>query len=242
MRNGADDPDGASGLYVTAFQVGIMAGSLAGGLLYERSVALMLTASAGLMGCGAGRHRGQPADAGRCRRQAHAIHSCAVQRRQLGRAAGRRPAAENVAGVRAMPHYFENATGGMHMSGWTRAGEGRFAALNAAGLASCHWRCAGAERGSRARRIPTRPPAIRAPSPRRPAAAPPAPAPPPSAGPRRRRCPSARWPTGGRGPRRRAGRDAVHRHGAVRAAEVRPGKRLDGGRGPADHHQLPRPG
>jgi predicted MFS family arabinose efflux permease len=50
MRNGADDPDGASGLYVTAFQVGIMAGSLAGGLLYEHSVALMLTASAGLMG------------------------------------------------------------------------------------------------------------------------------------------------------------------------------------------------
>jgi predicted MFS family arabinose efflux permease len=50
MRNGADDPDGASGLYVTAFQVGIMAGSLAGGLLYERSVAQMLTASAGLMG------------------------------------------------------------------------------------------------------------------------------------------------------------------------------------------------
>jgi len=49
MRNGADDPDGASGLYVTAFQVGIMAGSLAGGLLYERNVALMLTASAGLM-------------------------------------------------------------------------------------------------------------------------------------------------------------------------------------------------
>ena len=50
MRNGADDPDGASGLYVTAFQVGIMAGSLAGGLLYEHSVALMLAASAGLMG------------------------------------------------------------------------------------------------------------------------------------------------------------------------------------------------
>jgi predicted MFS family arabinose efflux permease len=50
MRSGADDPDGASGLYVTAFQVGIMAGSLAGGLLYERSVALMLTASAVLMG------------------------------------------------------------------------------------------------------------------------------------------------------------------------------------------------
>jgi predicted MFS family arabinose efflux permease len=50
MRNGADDPDGASGLYVTAFQVGIMAGSLVGGLLYERSVAMMLTASAALMG------------------------------------------------------------------------------------------------------------------------------------------------------------------------------------------------
>jgi predicted MFS family arabinose efflux permease len=50
MRNGADDPDGASGLYVTAFQVGIMAGSLAGGLLYERNVALMLTASAALVG------------------------------------------------------------------------------------------------------------------------------------------------------------------------------------------------
>ncbi|WP_408632628.1 MFS transporter [Mycobacterium saskatchewanense] len=49
MRSGVDDPDGASGLYVTAFQVGIMAGSLVGGLLYERSIALMLTASAGLM-------------------------------------------------------------------------------------------------------------------------------------------------------------------------------------------------
>lgn len=34
---------------MTAFQVGIMAGSLVGGLLYERSIALMLTASAGLM-------------------------------------------------------------------------------------------------------------------------------------------------------------------------------------------------
>lgn len=50
MRTGTDDPDGASGLYVTAFQMGIMAGSLAGGLLYERSIAMMLTASAGLMG------------------------------------------------------------------------------------------------------------------------------------------------------------------------------------------------
>jgi predicted MFS family arabinose efflux permease len=50
MRGAADHADGASGLYVTAFQVGIMAGSLAGGLLCGRSVALMLTASAGLMG------------------------------------------------------------------------------------------------------------------------------------------------------------------------------------------------
>ncbi|QUR65947.1 MFS transporter [Mycobacterium spongiae] len=50
MRTGAHDLDGASGLYVTAFQVGIMAGSLAGGLLYERSVVMMLTASAGLIG------------------------------------------------------------------------------------------------------------------------------------------------------------------------------------------------
>jgi predicted MFS family arabinose efflux permease len=49
MRNGADDPDGASGFYVTAFQVGIMAGSFMGGLLYERSVTMMLTASAALM-------------------------------------------------------------------------------------------------------------------------------------------------------------------------------------------------
>jgi predicted MFS family arabinose efflux permease len=51
MRAGADDPDGASGLYVTAFQVGIMAGSLAGagGLSCGLSVAVMLTASAGLM-------------------------------------------------------------------------------------------------------------------------------------------------------------------------------------------------
>ncbi|AKN15512.1 MFS transporter [Mycobacterium haemophilum DSM 44634] len=50
MRNGADDPDGASGLYVTAFQVGIMTGSLAGGLLYERSVTMMLIVSAALLG------------------------------------------------------------------------------------------------------------------------------------------------------------------------------------------------
>jgi predicted MFS family arabinose efflux permease len=53
MRAGADDPDGASGLYMAAFQIGIMAGSFAGGLLYERSVLAMLTASAVLIGAGA---------------------------------------------------------------------------------------------------------------------------------------------------------------------------------------------
>jgi predicted MFS family arabinose efflux permease len=50
MRAGADDPDGASGLYMAAFQVGITAGSLAGGLLYEHSVPMMLAASAILVG------------------------------------------------------------------------------------------------------------------------------------------------------------------------------------------------
>ncbi|MDT7740823.1 MAG: hypothetical protein QOK09_4192 [Mycobacterium sp.] len=53
MRAGADDPDGASGLYVAAFQVGIMAGSFAGGLFYEHGVLVMLAASAGLIGAGA---------------------------------------------------------------------------------------------------------------------------------------------------------------------------------------------
>lgn len=51
MRSAPDDPDGASGLYVAAFQVGIMAGSLLGGLLYERAgEAAMLAASALLIG------------------------------------------------------------------------------------------------------------------------------------------------------------------------------------------------
>lgn len=50
MRHSPEDPDGASGLYVACFQVGIMAGSLTGGLLYQRAgVPVMLTASAGLM-------------------------------------------------------------------------------------------------------------------------------------------------------------------------------------------------
>ena len=47
MRHSPEDPDGASGLYVAAFQVGIMAGSLLGGLLFSHGgLALMLTASA----------------------------------------------------------------------------------------------------------------------------------------------------------------------------------------------------
>jgi predicted MFS family arabinose efflux permease len=50
MRHSPEDPDGASGLYVACFQVGIMAGSLTGGLLYQHvGVPSMLTASAGLM-------------------------------------------------------------------------------------------------------------------------------------------------------------------------------------------------
>jgi predicted MFS family arabinose efflux permease len=53
MRAGAADPDGASGLYMAAFQIGIMAGSFAGGLLYERSVLAMLAASAILIGAAA---------------------------------------------------------------------------------------------------------------------------------------------------------------------------------------------
>lgn len=54
MRTAPDDPDGASGLYVTAFQVGITGGSLAGGLLFEvAGTSAMLTASAVLVGLAA---------------------------------------------------------------------------------------------------------------------------------------------------------------------------------------------
>ncbi len=53
MRAGADDPDGASGLYMAAFQIGIMAGSFAGGLFLERGVLAMFAASAALIGIGA---------------------------------------------------------------------------------------------------------------------------------------------------------------------------------------------
>ena len=59
MRHCPQDPDGASGLYVAAFQVGIMAGSLIGGLLFEHGgLPVMLTASAlltaGSLACVAG--------------------------------------------------------------------------------------------------------------------------------------------------------------------------------------------
>jgi predicted MFS family arabinose efflux permease len=50
MRTAPDDPDGASGRYVAGFQVGIMAGSLAGGVLYQHAgLALMLGASTALV-------------------------------------------------------------------------------------------------------------------------------------------------------------------------------------------------
>ncbi len=51
MRHAPRDPDGASGLYVAAFQVGIMAGSLIGGLLFEHAgQPAMLATSAVLVG------------------------------------------------------------------------------------------------------------------------------------------------------------------------------------------------
>jgi len=50
MRHCPEDPDGASGLYVAAFQVGIMAGSLGGGLLFQHAgIPTMITASAALI-------------------------------------------------------------------------------------------------------------------------------------------------------------------------------------------------
>jgi predicted MFS family arabinose efflux permease len=46
MRSAPRDPDGASGLYVAAFQIGIMAGSLSGGLIYdEGGVSVMIAVS-----------------------------------------------------------------------------------------------------------------------------------------------------------------------------------------------------
>lgn len=49
MRSAPADLDGASGLYVAAFQIGIAAGSLAGGFLYSRAgVSVMLAVSTAL--------------------------------------------------------------------------------------------------------------------------------------------------------------------------------------------------
>lgn len=53
MRHSPADPDGASGLYVAAFQVGIMAGSLIGGLLIERAGPSMMLAASALLIVGA---------------------------------------------------------------------------------------------------------------------------------------------------------------------------------------------
>ncbi len=50
MRTAPDDPDGASGLYVAMFQVGIMAGSLVGrAALQQAGVAAMISASTALI-------------------------------------------------------------------------------------------------------------------------------------------------------------------------------------------------
>ncbi|MDO3640302.1 MFS transporter, partial [Mycolicibacterium arseniciresistens] len=55
IRSAPEDPDAASGRYVTAFQVGIMAGALAAGVLYEwAGPAGLLAASAVLIGAALG--------------------------------------------------------------------------------------------------------------------------------------------------------------------------------------------
>ena len=53
MRHAPEDPDGASGLYVAAFQFGIMAGALIGGLLFERAGGVPMLAASGLLVAGA---------------------------------------------------------------------------------------------------------------------------------------------------------------------------------------------
>ena len=50
MRTAPDDPDGASGLYVAAFQIGIMAGALVGGAVYDTAgLAAMIGTAAALI-------------------------------------------------------------------------------------------------------------------------------------------------------------------------------------------------
>lgn len=62
MRTAPDDPDGASGLYVAAFQIGIMAGALVGGAVYDTAgLAAMIGTAAALIivaMCGASATRG----------------------------------------------------------------------------------------------------------------------------------------------------------------------------------------
>lgn len=53
MRHSPEDPDGASGLYVAAFQIGIMAGSLIGGLLFEHTGESVMLAASALLVAGA---------------------------------------------------------------------------------------------------------------------------------------------------------------------------------------------
>jgi predicted MFS family arabinose efflux permease len=53
MRHSPEDPVGASGLYVAAFQIGIMAGSLIGGLLFEHTGEVVMLAASALLVAGA---------------------------------------------------------------------------------------------------------------------------------------------------------------------------------------------
>lgn len=53
MRHCPEDPDGASGLYVAAFQIGIMAGSLIGGVLFEHTGEAVMLAASGILVAGA---------------------------------------------------------------------------------------------------------------------------------------------------------------------------------------------
>ena len=68
MRHSPDDPDGASALYVAAFQVGIMTGSVLGGTLFEfagltvmlATSALLIAVIAACVAAGRDHHAGTP--------------------------------------------------------------------------------------------------------------------------------------------------------------------------------------
>lgn len=53
MRHAPENPDAASGVYVAAFQIGIMAGSLIGGLLYEHGGEPVMLGASALLTAGA---------------------------------------------------------------------------------------------------------------------------------------------------------------------------------------------